>query len=417
VIRLWDVDNKQELGYIPESHTAEITNMIFLPDRSLITVGSACDDHIVRTWDIAEWIDAGAAKWQKYCIRSIDIFPDCRLAATCCTRSWDVVDVDTHPKLVWPTTPAECAVSLWDLETGKIRQTLRAHDKAALQALFNHDGSMLASCHSDAVFLWSNILEPHPHAIATFCSSSCMAWSPGGEVLACGNSAAEVSILNGKSGALKGQVHFNEGIPHGRPGAILGLTWLSDCTRLAVAFSWDDVMIVDTDSWSILMRLRGSSDVFGISYNNINMLAMYVHLGTDEYRPHIIGGLLAIVDLDSYVGGTEPHWERHCHAFSWHKPRLTPSSGASQQTSRRECVVNNTAFMADYLWNSGTIHLLEFLRERKLGERREAYVEVASFGTQSRIRCMRCAGRYIVAGTDDEEVCVCVCVCVYASRE
>jgi WD40 repeat protein len=32
VIRLWDVDNKQELGYIPESHTAEITNMIFLPD-------------------------------------------------------------------------------------------------------------------------------------------------------------------------------------------------------------------------------------------------------------------------------------------------------------------------------------------------------------------------------------------------
>jgi hypothetical protein len=39
MIRLWDVENKLELGYIPESQTTRVEGMVFLPDSSLVTVG------------------------------------------------------------------------------------------------------------------------------------------------------------------------------------------------------------------------------------------------------------------------------------------------------------------------------------------------------------------------------------------
>jgi WD40 repeat protein len=327
VIRLWDVENKHEIGYIAESHIKRTKNMVFMQDLSLVTVGY--DYAVVRTWDVADLIFSGAAtRWPRYSISSIDISPDCTLAATCCTRAW----TQKSNTLEWPTSSAECAVSVWDMNIGEVRQTLRTqaqNQAAARQALFNHNSSILASCHDDAVVLWGNILEPDPHIIMKLGPASCIAWTPDSERLARGTFDGEVHVHFTQSGELEHRMTFTADGDTTDSDTIKSLSWLSDCTRLAVFFDKGTVTIF-TRSSSLLQIDFPLPFFLSVRPNNdVNMFAMWVD---DDDLPGFMGGPLAVIDWDSYTGQESPKWQldRYCYAFAWHKQRQTQTQAQAQ---------------------------------------------------------------------------------------
>jgi len=72
-----------------------------------------------------------------------------------------VTDVEFHPVYdLLATASEDCAIKLWDTETGDNDKTMRGHTKKINRIAFNNNGTGLASCSSDlSIKLWS--MEVH----------------------------------------------------------------------------------------------------------------------------------------------------------------------------------------------------------------------------------------------------------------
>jgi WD40 repeat protein len=404
VIRLWDVMQQREIGYVPEScfrgrfgGPESVKNMFFLPDLTLIVV----QGRQVTTWDVQECTQGGkAAQWHEFRVHSIDMSLDCQLVATCCTHAW----VRWERIRSNPVTKEECTVTLWDLRTGQIVRTLQAQDQPVIHVLFNHNGSTLASSDYDSLTLWSNFLGQDVRNTTLKAPGTYMSWSPGGSTIACADPRTPVFIVS-TAGSVVSKLEFLQQQRAQRANAVSGLSWLSDGKRLAITYSDMSMCIINTATRCIEKEFaRICTEVYG----DIGLSAMSVgSCSIFSFRcvivPNLnanrIAGLVTILDsnaCDEILLQSTPI--EHYYTKTWAKKTLH----ADTTKARRDVY---SAIHVGVPCDRNCIHLVEISRQNNGGKRTLVRREVATLDVGwSDLGCISCAGGYVVAAIQDEKV-------------
>jgi WD40 repeat protein/tRNA A-37 threonylcarbamoyl transferase component Bud32 len=257
-VRVWDAASGQELG-IWRGHTALVNAVAFHPDGWRLASASG-DWHRsgeVLVWDAARPQDSRPLSTSHW-VAGVAFSPDGRLVAS---ATWDQV------------------VRVWDVRTGRERQTLVGHRAEVMAVAFSPDGRQLASAARSVsrstgprqaetvgpgeVKIWD---LASGKAVRTFPGRSqsftCLAFSPDGQWLGAGDGVdrrgdgggpGDVRIWNLDTG--------QEVILLGNELGVLGLAFSPDGRWLASAGRDRTVRLWEVPAGRPLHTLRGHQDV------------------------------------------------------------------------------------------------------------------------------------------------------------
>jgi WD40 repeat protein len=210
--RLWDVATGRTLTTLA-GHVGGVGAVAFSPDGRTLATGA--DDHLVRLWNVA----GGSRSTLKVraggtgVVRTVAFSPDGRTLATgdgngrdSAVRLWDVTTGRTrntiagspsggNPVAFSPdgqtlaTSGSGGTVRLWDVPTGRARGSLAAGDGPVTAVMFSPDGRTLATSGSndDSIRLW-NVADRRLRATLNSYAEDSLAlgltFSPDGRTLA-----------------------------------------------------------------------------------------------------------------------------------------------------------------------------------------------------------------------------------------
>ena len=272
-VKLWDVASGQ-LCKTLTGHTDRVGRVAWSPDGSL--VGSCSVDQTLWLWDVAAGSYRGALHGHTAVVVGLAFTPDSRSLLSGSEdgtlRVWDVanmqcvrimqghisspVDVDWSPdgtQLVSGST--DTLVTIYDVTSKTSPRVLRGHGGVVLGVAWNSDGRLLASSEWDnTIRLWDSQsgeciqVFHHPDDTGNFFQR--LAWSPDGQLLACGTFRRGVQMF--------------EIMPqHGQwvggqfPTAIRQIAWSPDSARLAGVGEDGIVYLWDVSNGKLFRRLTG----------------------------------------------------------------------------------------------------------------------------------------------------------------
>jgi WD40 repeat protein len=436
VIRALDVENMQEKGFFLDSHAARGAEyMAFLPDGcTLVTVRKELQKRLaavkVALWDAHDAHAHVIQPWPTSRIISVDLSPDGAMAATCSRRIWPSRAMWMTP----PIGPDELLVTLWDTHTGLVKHTLQAQKGRVLKAVFNHDGSMIASSSEDAdLCFWANILdsEPEKYHMQLQTPAVLITWSPDGQMLACTGDPRGVLILN-KRGERQQMIRPRSDAP--TQGAlqhhfIMCMCWVtqnntsSNNPMLAVAFEEHMVGIWDAVTGSLLRSIKCFSDLLqGLCCSEAGLLSCCDVYSSDndendsDSEPKNCEVMIWNLneDRDRFTQRPEYWYVDNVNLCAWMKAMRKSSVRQAQgmDIGRGGRVAAKKEHMAVYDDKTHNVGVVEVVHVDRLedgdGELQEhtrvLHSRVAEFGATCQVTDISCVGSLIAASCVDGQV-------------
>ncbi len=163
------------LGDRKAGAAATVQCLAFSPDGQQVARGTA--DGTVRLWDTATLKAGPVLAGHQGAVAALAFAPDGKTLAT---------------------AGRDGAVHVWDASTGKLLSSLREHKQAVIELAFHPEGKGLVSLGKDGVLkLWitgaakaAGMLEGRKDVLPV-----CVAFSPGGRTLACGQADGKVRLV------------------------------------------------------------------------------------------------------------------------------------------------------------------------------------------------------------------------------
>lgn len=252
-IRLWDTASGKYLITLNGLTDASIITMAFSSDRKFLA--SVGYDNIFHVWDIT----TGELK------QKISMSPTNGYSAPSYSRKVLLFSPDgqtlaiTLSNISSDYSKRSYAIVLWDVKTGKIRNTITGHTDDVSSITFNPDGSTLASGGDDkTIRLWDLatgeqkmlLSDPQWHQIRSgslgFITQ--LSFSQDGRILACGISEGVIYLWDIDTGE---QIK----ILKGHTGSIKKLTFTKEMKTL-MSYSWDGTVLI----WDISSITKTADD-------------------------------------------------------------------------------------------------------------------------------------------------------------
>jgi WD40 repeat protein len=215
---LWDLVNRRR-GLTLQGHSSSVSSLAFSPDGS--TLATASSDRTVLLWDLANNRVRSTLRGHKSEVTAVAYGPDGTTLASASRdgqiKLWDVATgrvrttIEGRHGQVWDlvfspdgTTLAASVfvtgVTLWDLSTAQLKAKLRAWHKSettAVAAIFGKSTLALARGRDGTIWLQDSRGGEIPGALSGHQGAvRCMAFGPGGTMLASGGRDMSVRIWN-----------------------------------------------------------------------------------------------------------------------------------------------------------------------------------------------------------------------------
>ncbi|CAJ1943654.1 unnamed protein product [Sphenostylis stenocarpa] len=159
---------------------------------------------------------------------------------------------------------------LWDVISGKLLKTWKAHNKSLNCMLFSHDNSLLISSSDDGMIcVWDFLSGKHIQTQVYPLAITSIALHQSESLLFCGTEKATIFVNNLDFGRGEGPFVVTEGQPlelKGHNGAITALTVSRSC--LISASEDCSICVWDIFSWEILRRFSLQKERCTYSHNH-----------------------------------------------------------------------------------------------------------------------------------------------------
>jgi WD40 repeat protein len=233
-VKLWDVQTGKERATLPiklldekgnEKFIGPVSSLKFSPDSKTVC---ASVDQTIKQWDVQTGKERATLK-------------------TNTEQEWDVAYSPDGKTLASGSTPLTSGISrrdntitLWDVQTGKERATLKGHKDRVVSVAYSPDGKTLATGSLDmTIKVWSVVtgneqatLKGHTHLVY------CVAYSPDGKTLASASVDKTVKLWDVQTGkeraTLKGHAGFVDSVVYSPDGMTLASTCWDTTIKL-----WD----------------------------------------------------------------------------------------------------------------------------------------------------------------------------------
>jgi WD40 repeat protein len=172
---------------------------------------------------------------------------------------WQTGHADVVASVAWSpkgrcvaTGSYDGTVKVWDVENGRLLNTLAGHDESVNSVSWSPDGTRLASGSDDeTVMVWEaasgrllNVLAGHDNSVFS------VSWSPDGKHLASGSRDQTVMLWDAASGRLLNTLA-------GHDNSVFSVSWSPDGKRLASGSYDKTVKLWDPSSGRVLNTLTG----------------------------------------------------------------------------------------------------------------------------------------------------------------
>lgn len=139
-IRLWDPATGREKAIL-QGHTSKIDALAFSPDSKTLASGSV--DQTIKFWDVAAAKETRTLKGHTNTIRDLTFSSD----------GTALISASGNP--VGPVENRYGDIKVWDVATGKVRTSFRAHSRVIYSIALSPDNKTLASVSYDRnIKLW-----------------------------------------------------------------------------------------------------------------------------------------------------------------------------------------------------------------------------------------------------------------------
>jgi WD40 repeat protein len=146
---------------------------------------------------------------------------------------------------------------LWDTRTGALLRIIEGHQIDVPVVAFSADGQRLVTGSHNGVRIWDPATGVSPGRVPG--STSAVAFSPDGKLIAAGSDGKAVLLADGVTGAVRKE------LPWGT-GWVRVLAFTPDGTRVAAA-SYDDARLWDTGTGAVLGSLKKTGTIFTVAFS------------------------------------------------------------------------------------------------------------------------------------------------------
>ncbi len=306
-VRLWDVASAREVSIL-NGHSNSIYSVAFSPDGRILASGSS--DKTVKLWDVASGREQRTLSGHSGPVQSVAFSPDGRILASGSSdktvKLWDVASgrelrtfssghsvyvnsvafspngqilaSGSYDGLNHSLNRHEGTITLWDVKSGQVLNTLDPQSEGVNSVAFSPDGHLLASGSFKTVKLWDVANGREIRSLAGYSSFKSVAFSPNGQMLAAGDSDKTIKLWEVASGrelrTLTGHSGWVESVAFAPDGV-----WLASASLDGTARVWDFSsgrqrveLIGFTDGSSLAITPEGYYDVSAASAEeNLNV--------------------------------------------------------------------------------------------------------------------------------------------------
>lgn len=274
-VNLWDIEKmtprKSLLG-----HSGPVKTVAFSPDGMMLASGS--NDHTTRIWDLGRGSLIFTLESNPEPIQTVAFSSDGRLLACgsgCSIEIWDIERGKINQTLKCAsghgpvvsvafsrsnTSLASCTheVQIWDLVTGCIQRTLIGHSSSPNSVAFSPDGQILASSsHDRSLRLWDMTVGLSQSRRENSTMIAGLSWSPDGNLLASVTRDHTVRLHSAETGTLKHTLA-------GNMTRSSSVTFSPDSKQLACGFQDQTIRLWSTGTGSLQGILNTHSDNAGV---------------------------------------------------------------------------------------------------------------------------------------------------------
>jgi WD40 repeat protein/DNA-binding SARP family transcriptional activator len=226
-VRLWNLATRRGIGRL-QGQTGELHSMAFCPEGKVLACGGG--DGRITLWDVASRRARGVLRGRRGWVTAVVFSPDGRLLAS--------------------NPGAE--VKVWEVATRRELATLPIRDLQFMA--FSPDGRRLAAVSSleRAVRRWEvGTWRPlSPLRVQTGWTSTPVAFSPTGRLLACGSNDGSVEVWDADTGNAVASVQ-------GHRGYVSALAFSPDGETMASVGEDQTVKLWNVGTWQEVATLRG----------------------------------------------------------------------------------------------------------------------------------------------------------------
>lgn len=267
IIKLWNLETGRSIGDLSE-HSSAIISLAFSRDGKTLASSSNMEfmDGSIKLWDTNTWKVKQTLGTSFLALRTSAI-------------AFSLDDNSLATAHLGATLPFDAGINIWNLATGKVRDTLRGHGWEAQSIAFTPDGRFLVSGGADgAIKIWNwssgkllnTLNRPDPSEIAaslvSWLDSSvgliwCIDICPDGQIVASGDSKGLIKLWNIQTKKLLGTLTEHS-------GHVSDLAFSPDGDILASAGSDNTVKIWNRASGELLDTLQHKNSVHCVAFSS-----------------------------------------------------------------------------------------------------------------------------------------------------